>query len=195
MVFNSAIPQPGDSPATDSQAQLLENFAQLNSQFGTAGDHVAFTAGADNGMHKQISLNGVIADPGLPDPQASLYLKTIAGDSHLFFENFDVGGAANVIRQMTGLAIPNLVNAGTAGGSLYRIDFPIGVTVYAGVTNLMTGNRTVTFPVAYTALFTSQATPHDNNGSRTVALEQAVGVLNLFTANNIRVAWLSIGII
>ena len=74
MVYLNTIPQPGDSPATQSQADILENFSQIDSQYGTAGDHVAFTAIADNGMHKQISLNGVIGDPGLPDPQASIYL-------------------------------------------------------------------------------------------------------------------------
>lgn len=56
MVYKSTIPQPGDSPATASQADLLENFAQIDSQYGTAGDHVEFTAAANNGKHNQATL-------------------------------------------------------------------------------------------------------------------------------------------
>jgi len=194
MVYLNTIPQPGDSPAVDSQAQLLENFTQLNTQYGTAGDHIEWTALADNGMHKQISLNDVIADPNLPDPQASLYLKTIAGNSQLFFENFDVGGAVNVVRQMTDLVIANLVNPGTAGGSLYRVDLPIGITIYMGTTNAFTGNATVTFPVAYTTIYSPIVSANDVNVQR-ISVTDGVGGLTIYTENNIMVNWITIGTI
>jgi hypothetical protein len=189
MVFKNSIPQPGDSPATDSQADLLENFAQLNTQYGTAGDHVAWTAAADNGMHKQVSLNNVIADPNLPDPQVSLYTKTVTGDSELFFEKFDNGTALNEVRQMTNTITANLVNPGTAGGSLYRLDLPTGVTIYMGQTN---GNGTVTFPVAYTVIYTSVGTRDTSTSG--VAMGQGVGGLSLSGSIG-AVNWLAIGTI
>ena len=194
MVFKNNIPQPGDSPAVDSQADLLENFAQLNSQYGTAGDHVEWTALADNGMHKQVSLNDVIADPGLPDPQASLYLKTIAGDSQLFFENFDVGGAVNTVRQMTDLVIANLGNPGTALGTLYRIDLPIGITIYLGQTNAFSGNRTVTFPANYATIYSTTCTANDVNVQR-VSVTQGIGGLTVYTENAVQVNWIAVGTI
>lgn len=194
MVYKNNIPQPGDSPAVDSQADLLENFTQLDSQYGTTGDHVAFTAGADNGMHKQVSLNDVIADPGLPDPQASIYLKTIAGDSELFFEKFDNGTALNVVQQMTNLVIANLVNPGTAGGTLYRIDLPIGVTIYLGRTAAFSGNRTVTFPANYGTIYSTTCTANDVNVQR-VSVGQGVGGLTIYTENAVQVNWMAIGTI
>lgn len=194
MVYKNNIPQPGDSPAIISQTDLLENFAQLDSQYGTVGDHVAFTAGADNGMHKQITINGVIADPGLADPYTSLYTKTIAGDSELFFEKFDNGTALNVVQQLTNLAIANLGNPGTALGTLYRVDLPIGITIYMGQTNAFSGTRTVTFPVAYTTIYSAVTTPNDVNAQET-AVAQAVGGLSINTANSIQVNWIAIGTI
>jgi len=138
MVYLNNIPQPTDNPATQSQAQLLENFSQLDIQFGTAGDHVAFTAGADNGLHKQVRFNGIIADPGLADPRASLYLKTIAGNSELFFENFNVGAAVNVQRQMTNLTI-------TSVGTDRSITTPWGIIIKFGRSFGMVAGQTVTY--------------------------------------------------
>lgn len=194
MVYKNNIPQPGDSPAVDSQTDLLENFTQLDNQYGTAGDHVAFTAGADNGMHKQVTINGVIADPGLADPYTSLYTKTIAGDSELFFEKFDNGTALNVVQQMTNLVIANLVNPGTAGGSLYRVDLPIGITVYMGTTNAFGGNATVTFPANYTTVYSTTCTPNDVN-AQAVSVLQGIGGLTIYTLNIITVNWIAIGTI
>lgn len=91
MVYKNNIPQPGDSPATDSQADLLENFAQLNTQF--AIDHIAFNAGAGNGEHKFVTLNDVQADPGPVEvfPKGSIYTKELglAPDryTNLFFKS------------------------------------------------------------------------------------------------------------
>ncbi len=47
------IPLPSDVPS-QSQAALLENFNQLNNQFGT--EHTALTAGALNGQHNFVTL-------------------------------------------------------------------------------------------------------------------------------------------
>jgi len=164
MVYLNNIPQPTDDPATQSQAQFLENFAQLDSQFGTAGDHVALTAVSDNGLHKQVRLNGIIADPGLADPRASLYLKTVSGNSELFFENFNVAGAANVQRQMTNLTA-------TLAGGLRTISTPWGYKMTFGSVVVNTAATAVTFPVAFTTTCYSLVI---SIGNSTTASQQAV---------------------
>lgn len=143
MVYKNLIPQPGDSPSTVSQADILENFTQIDAQYGTAGDHVEFTAGADNGMHKQVTINGVIVDPALLDPYVSLYTKTVAGDSELFFEKFDNGAAANLVQQMTNLVVTTV---GTNNG----VTTPFGLIINWGTGICVAGVLTVTFAVPYT---------------------------------------------
>lgn len=190
MPYKNNIPQPSDSPATDSQADLLENFSQLDSQYGTAGDHVAFTAAADNGMHKKISLNGVIADPNLPDPQASLYLKTIAGNSELFFENFDVGGVTNLVRQMTNL--PSTIVGGARG-----IITPWGLIMNFGSVIINVAATPVVFPIAYP---NSALTLTLSIGNTSTASQQAVfsnlittGFTGYGSTNGLLVYYFSIG--
>lgn len=147
MVYLNSIPQPGDSPATDSQADLLENFAQLETQFSF--DHVSLMALADNGMHTKISINDINGvapgtDPGLPDPQISLYTKTVGLDSELFFENFNNTTALNVVRQMTNLTVTTV---GTDNG----VTTGAGLILNWGTGTCVGGILTITFAVAYTA--------------------------------------------
>jgi len=190
MSFNPNIPTSTDLPS-QSQGQLLANFTALNTIF--AVDHLAFNA-VDGGEHQQVTFNSVVADPGLADPKCSLYIKTIAGDSELFFEKYDNTAAANLVQQLTNLNITNLVNAGTAGGTLYRIDSPLGFTIFSGQTNAFTGAGTVTFPAAYTTIFTSIATANDANVQK-VSSQSALGGLTLHTENSVQVNWVTIGII
>lgn len=194
MAYKNNVPQPGDSPATDSQPDFLENFSQLDSQYGTAGDHVAFSAGADNGLHKKIRLNGVIADPNEPDPRASLYLKTIAANSELFFENFDVGAASNLVRQMTNLTITTAANAGTAGGNISHVDTPWGLRVMWGTTNSFSGLQTVIVP-AGTTILNYQLTGNVASGSRNpINGGIAVGLtLSINTVDNVSVRYFILG--
>jgi len=90
MVYDPSIPQPDDDPNTKSQADLLENFTQLNAQFGI--DHITFNNGvaADEGEHTKISLNDVQADPGLAFPKSSIYTKHVGAApdrfTSLYFE-------------------------------------------------------------------------------------------------------------
>ena len=190
MTFNPNIPQAGQVPS-ESQGHLLINFTALNTVF--AVDHLAFNA-VDGGEHQQVTLNSVVGDPGLADPKCSLYIKTIAGDSELFFEKYDNTAAANLVQQLTNLVIADLVNAGTAGGTLFRIDSPLGFTIFIGQTNAFNGAATITFPVAYTTIFSSIATADDANVQR-VSSQSALGGLTLHTENNVQVNWVTIGII
>lgn len=54
MTYNPNIPQATDNPS-NSQSQILANFQQLNMQYGTAGDHVPFTASTNNGKHNSVT--------------------------------------------------------------------------------------------------------------------------------------------
>ena len=99
MTFQPNVPLAGDL-ISQSQADLNTNFTQINTVFGI--DHVEFDDGTvgDRGTHKQITINNVLgADPGLASPIASLYTKTTAGVSELFFQN---GALAANVSQLTG---------------------------------------------------------------------------------------------
>jgi hypothetical protein len=54
MTYSPNIPQPTDNPS-DSQSLILQNFQQLNLQYGTSGDHVPFTATSQNGKHNLVT--------------------------------------------------------------------------------------------------------------------------------------------
>lgn len=52
MTYQANIPNPNDF-ISDSQPSIRTNFGQLNTQFSV--DHVALTAGSDNGKHNQVT--------------------------------------------------------------------------------------------------------------------------------------------
>lgn len=73
MVYNANIPQPGDI-LSDSQNDLLNNFAQLNTSFGI--DHYPFTDNSVNlGEHNQVTQPQIIgaAHPATAAGQCKLY--------------------------------------------------------------------------------------------------------------------------
>jgi len=154
MVYFNNVPQPTDKPS-QSQAQIASNFSDLDTVFNK--NHIGFSQANNRGEHRKVTFNSVIANPNAASPKANLYIKTVAGASQLFYQN---GNAASNVKQMTGLNITNLVNGGTAGGTLYRITDPLGFTIYCGKTNVF---GSITFPVAYTTIFSAQATRSDGN--------------------------------
>lgn len=139
MPYHPSIPQATDNP-TNSQADLLDNFGQINTAFNV--NHIPFTGGGNSGYHTKIFFQAPLgADPDLTAPQSSLYPKTVAGATELFFQN-DVG-AANVY-QLTNLV---LTNVGTEWGfvSPWGLTFNMGFVASAGVTT------SVTFQVPFAA--------------------------------------------
>lgn len=73
MVYNNAIPQPGDNLSA-SQSQILNNFAQLNTSFGI--DHYPFTDNTVNlGKHNQVSQPPIdpLAHPATAAGEIKLY--------------------------------------------------------------------------------------------------------------------------
>ena len=189
MVYYNNIPA-GASRPTASAGQFRSNFTDLDAVFNE--NHIGFSQTEDRGEHRKVTFNNVIADPAEGDPKASLYTKTIAGDSELFFENYDNATAVNIVRQLTNLNITNLGNPGTAAGTLYRIDLPINVTIYCGVTNAFSGGRTMIFPAAYTIIYASLATANDVN-PQNIASQNGLANLTLRTANSVQVSWFAIG--
>lgn len=155
MTFNPSIPQATDRPSR-SQSDLLNNFTQLNTVFDV--DHVTYNAAADRGEHTKITLNDVIADPGLADPKCSVYIKTVAGDSELFFEKYDNTAVANLVQQMTNLVVTTAAAGGTVGGNISYIDTPWGLRLLWGLTNVFSGDRRLTMPVGTTAVLNYQLT-------------------------------------
>lgn len=163
VMFDPSVPQSGDRPS-NSQAQLLNNFTQLNTVFDV--DHVTFNAATGRGEHNKVTLNSVIADPGLADPKCSLYIKTVAGDSELFFEKYDNTAVANLVQQMTNLVVTTVANGGTAGGNISYVDTPWGLRFLWGLTNAFSGNRTIIGPVGTTSILNYQLTGNVASGTR-----------------------------
>jgi len=192
MSFNPNIPQASDDPSV-SQGQILTNFTQLNNIFGT--DHITYDAASDNGEHKQISLNAPLgADPGLADPKASVYTKTVNGDSELFYEKFNNAGAANQTRQMTNLIRTTVANTGTAGGNITSTDTPWGLRLIWGLTNSFSGTQTVIAPVG-TTILNFQLTGNVSTGTRNPINGGTVAgtTLTIKTIDNVPVRYFIIG--
>lgn len=187
MTFNPSIPQATDRPS-DSQSQILNNFTALNNIFNQ--EHVTFNAATDNGEHKKITMNAPLgADPNLSDPKASLYTKTVAGDSELFFEKFDNVATANLVRQLTNLTIV------TAGGN-FGVTTPWGIVINWGTVVLTTAGTAVTFAVAFPNAANSVVlTAQDANASRNGTYQNLIttGFTAHGTNNGLNASYLAIG--
>lgn len=81
MTYNPAIPQATDR-ISQSQSEILQNFFQLNNQYGTIGDHFEWTAASNNGKHKQATFPDRTATPPTTLPsECSVYGKTTAAQT------------------------------------------------------------------------------------------------------------------
>jgi len=93
MTYNRNIPQPADLISV-SQGDLLENFSELNTQFGV--NHVAFDdPGADKGKHKFCTLVKQAADPSAQSDEYIMYSKDdVSGDTEIYLKPESSKGAA-----------------------------------------------------------------------------------------------------
>jgi hypothetical protein len=193
MVYNDT-PIPTDTPAT-SQPQMRQNFQTIASFYNV--DHVPLSSGSNVGFHKQVTLQNAFntpgpgGDPGQVSPITSIYTKNIAGVLQLFFQN---GALAANVAQLTGLPFANLVNAGTAGGSLYQLNTPWGFIIYFGTTGAFTGpGKTITLPTGIaTAVAVSSANTGAGNIISTINPTSPTNV-NVGTNNLASVNWFIIG--
>jgi hypothetical protein len=77
--------------------QFSDNFTELNTQYGSSGDHFEFTAAANNGKHKKSTYFAQAADPSTAATEAALYTKTLGALSELYMRRDSNG----TIIQMT----------------------------------------------------------------------------------------------
>ena len=86
MTYSPNIPMSTDNPSA-SQTLILANFQQLNMQYGTAGDHVPFTASSNNGAHNKVTwLNQSASIPTSNVQQVVAYGKTQSGITMPYYQ-------------------------------------------------------------------------------------------------------------
>lgn len=84
MAYKANIPAAADLLSV-SQGDLLENFSQLNTQFGV--DHDALTTPGD-GFHKKVTIPVPLgSDPSPAGTAGQVYTKDVSGVAQLFFAN------------------------------------------------------------------------------------------------------------
>jgi len=187
MTFTPGIPLATDKPSI-SRAQINTNFTQLNTVFNE--DHITFNATTGRGEHQKITFNSVVADPGLGDPKASLYIKSDGTDSQLFFENYNNTTGANVQRQLSNLTV-------TSAGTNYGYTTPWGQIYNWGSFTCATTDTTVTYAVAFSAPpQTIQLTAVSDNGARNavVRVSNAATAVCRATNNGLTIYYFAIGV-
>jgi hypothetical protein len=111
------IPQATDDPA-DSQAQLLQNFTDINSDYGIAADadHVEFAASSNNGKHKRTTLISSATAPvnGGTD-QVIIYSQTKATAQTMPYYKRDNLATEYPLSPIKAYAVFNLTNTNVAG--------------------------------------------------------------------------------
>lgn len=151
MTYNPNIPQATDL-ISNSQAQILANFGQLNTQFGV--DHQAFNTGSGNGdgTHKKITFDNAPTEPTPAGTVSNIFPLLVGSNQELFFKNAstEYNGAGKV--QLTGPSLlatngyVTLSNAlivqwgtGTWTGSAtaVTINFPIAFPAHAWGVQMM----------------------------------------------------------
>jgi len=170
-----------------SQPEIQQNFIQIATSYNT--DHVPFnTGGALQGFHKQVTISAPLAaDPNRASTVSSLYTKTFAGATQLFFQN---GALAANVAQLTGNA--------TLSGTMYTVISPWGLIFKFGTGTAITAgvlqNFTPAFPTtclgivatAAVAGFFSPVSVVINSASQFTAYTQAGGAqsINFFAWGN-----------
>jgi len=159
MAYLNTIPVADDLLSL-SQAQILENFAQLETQFSV--DHDSLLPAGATGSHVQVTLPefAVAADPTPGADEGMVYTKDSGTQPELYYREESAGD----IVQLTEAGYTNTFvkafvyfnGAGVVQGTGWNVDAVTGV-VRNGV-----GDYTITFDTAlsdanYTALLTPEA--------------------------------------
>jgi len=193
IAYNTGIPAANNNPSTD-QPNMLINTNSINTW--VAVDHIGFNVGGSqvSGQHAQVTYNAPLgANPNQTSPIASLYTKTDSGATQLFFQN---DNGASFVRQMSFATPTNLVNGGTAGGTLYKIPLGfLGITIYAGETASFSGTRTVIFSTPFTTIISSSVSAQTAGANVTVTAIQNNASLTIGTSGAVAVNWIAIGVL
>ena len=154
-LYKNNIPQPGDRPST-SQGQILDNFSQLDMQYGTAGDHVAFSATTLNGTHNKVTLNQQGSDQATVANQVCIYPKTLTTNS--------VAQPELYLRQQSNASTPILMTRGSPNPNSGEGVAYGGVQIRCGIASTGTNPQSFSTPFA-TACIAVVACPN-NTGSQ-----------------------------
>lgn len=138
-IYNPAIPQAGDLISV-SQGEILDNFSQLNLQFGV--DHVAFNTGSANGdgHHKQVTFDNAPTAPTLTGTMSAIFPKLVGAAQQLFFAN------ATTTYPLTGIAITTTTPLATGSGILT----PWGVILNWGQISFAGSSQSIKWQVPFT---------------------------------------------
>lgn len=145
MAYQATIPKPTDR-LNQSQADLLENFAQLKTLIDV--NHGTFGA-ADQGKHFKVSLPEQSDSPGTDANEMALYTK-------------EVGTATQMFLQREGLAAMGVdidftsLDTTTANGST---QLPSGIQLKFGRETTTGGTKVITYTTPFpTGIITAYAT-------------------------------------
>lgn len=124
MTFDPKIPDAKDK-LSKSQADLLANFGQLNTQF--AVNHVAFDASTDNGKHKTATFINQAAAPATLADEYAVFAQDDGGDSELYARpqlnapSYQVTKDGNLFLGLLPVVAVNFDLAGTIQGSALNV--------------------------------------------------------------------------
>ena len=193
-VYYPSIPQPTDNPSV-SQAQLLQNFGQINTSFSVNHDALTDATSANWGKHTFVSLMQQAVEPTTIASEGALYTYSVTptGGSaapQLFWGPESDGATV----QLTNYFAP--LNAATGGTFL-----PGGLIMQWAVVNCTASSVTaVTFPTAFSAAaFCVQVTGWQTASSNSVIFVVNASVTKTgFSIKNQsgsaqNVSWLAIG--
>lgn len=186
MVFNPNIPTPTDIPS-QSQAQLLANFSTSNTVFGI--NHVPFDAALNNGKHNFATLLNQAGDPATAAGELAIYAKSFGGVSTYYMRKESNG----TVIQLSNVD-PILFNPASTF-------LPGGYLLQFGNLNVIAGNNTVNFPIAFNSPpFSVTITLELLGPANTTTAYILVGTVNVnsFIANVIGgpgiLRWMAIGL-
>ena len=149
--YLSDIPKATDSPST-SQGQLLNNFAYVSASMGKDHNFTANSANLTDGFHKQVTFASNQAAPGFGAGVSDLFSNTTAGVASLQWQN------ASGSFPITGLNPSVVANGYTC--------LPGGILIQWGIKTGVASIYTLTWPVAFTALFSVTLTPITGTANR-----------------------------
>lgn len=146
-VYNPSIPQAADKLSA-SQAQILTNFTELDTQFGV--DHTPFDNSGSNGdgFHKKVTHKVQGSDPGSAASQLVTYAKTSSGSSELFMQRDGVAGAIQLTKGTVNIG-GNSTTPAAAGHSF----LPGGLLIQWGSVAASAAGQAFNFDTVFSSIY------------------------------------------
>lgn len=128
----------GPQKINASQPIINANFQQLNTQFSV--NHVALTAGSQNGKHTFVSMREQGADPATAANEGAIYTKLVGADDELFYR-YQSNGAVVQLTSGGGVSPTNPGYCPLPGGLVFQ---------WGNNFRNATGTFVITFPYTFT---------------------------------------------